>query len=594
MKRLPASHPLSLAREVLQGRNSFDTLDQWPQVKIDTAISLVLDDSLPARRRAKGTEVLSAADDSICKETCEYLLEMSHSSLVRQAAISTKVSVNLLLRRVEFDPSYIARRKALAALPRDFPLDSIRIAASDPHWRVRMALIERIEESNQVAEAINWNSNEREIGFASFLRWRQKPDSEMPPTHQKQNPFEWDDDPAVLLAALKKQSRDKWLEQLPFLANHSGEKVRNWAVQRLFEFGTADLCHEAAQLATDPRHPGWQAVERLANRLEADRCPDWKPVEPVVTPWSENHPVNRSCEDPEKETCWLVLRKFLNQNRILVEQILPARVALTPTDQPPPIELADRKPANKRIAVSGHYLLPTDQFGVAFERGIDHFFWEHNYGTFNRFMLRLSASDRSQLRMIAGTFEAEPKKIAKDIDNALRILKIDCLDVFLLFWSRSTRRFSEEALSLLKSAKTSGKIRQFGLSTHQWQLAHDQIELGWNPVMVRHNLAHRSAEKIVFPSAAKNSTRIFSFNTTCYGRLLKAGVTARDCIRYSLHQPEIDLILTAPSTAEQLDENLSAMEAPELTASEIASWQKIGDSIYQNNKAFYNGLQSRT
>ena len=238
--------------------------------------------------------------------------------------------------------------------------------------------------------------------------------------------------------------------------------------------------------------------------------------------------------------------------------------------------------------------LPTDQFEVAFDRGIDHFFWEHNYGTFNRFILRLSPSDRARLRMICGTFEAEPKKIAKDVDNALRILKLDCLDVFLLFWSRSTRRFSEETMLLLESLKTSGKIREFGLSTHQWQLAHDQIDTGWSPVMVRHNLAHRSAETIVFPKAVEHNTRIFSFNTTCYGRLIKAGVPAKDCIRYSLHRPEIDLILTAPATAEQLEENLSAMDAPALTESEIAQWQKIGDTVYRTNKAFYNGLQSRT
>ena len=593
MKRLSSSHPLSIAQEVIQGRKSFDALEQWPEVKIDTAISLVLDESIRARRRAEATKVLSAADDPVCLETCEYLLETSRSSLVRQAAISSRVSSSLLQRRVELDQSYVVRRKALAALPPDFPLASVRIAASDPHWRVRMALIEWIEKTDRVEEAADWNASDREIGFAEFLRWRQK-SGELPPPIEKQNQFNWDDDPAVLLAELKKQPREEWLEQLPFLVHHSGTHVSNWAVQQLFEFGTSELCHKAASLAVDPRHPGWQAVEHLTNRLDSDRRPDWKPVEPLIESWSKTHPVNRLCEDPANETCWLVLRKYLNEKRILVEQILPGPAVAAPTVAMPEIKLADRQPDAKRIAVSGHYLLPTEQFAVAFERGIDNFFWEHNYGTFNRFMLRLSPSDRARLRMICGTFEAEPKKIAKDIDNALRILKLDCLDVFLLFWSRSKLRFSEETLSLLESLKTSGKIRQFGLSTHQWQLAHDQIELGWSPVMVRHNLAHRSAETHVFPKAAEHKTRIFSFNTTCYGRLIQAGVPARDCIRYSLHQPEIDLILTAPATAEQLAENLSALDAPALSAPEIAAWQKIGDTVYQTNKAFYNGLQSRT
>ena len=593
MKRLSASHPLSIAREVLQGRKSFDALNSWAQVKIDTAISLVLDESLPARRRAKATEVLSAADDSVCLETCEYLLETSRSSLVRQAAVSPKVDAKLLQRRVQLDASYIVRRKALAALPHDFPLASVRIAASDPHWRVRMALVEWIEQTNQVAQASQWRATDREVGFSEFLRWRKEAD-QIPRAIERENPFNWDDDPAVLLAQLKTQPRESWLQQLPVLVHHAGTNVRNWAVQQLLEFGTTELCHKAAELATDPRELGWQAVEHLANRLDAARRPDWNPVEPLTTPWSPDHPVNRVCVDPDQESCWLVLRRYLNEKRILVEQILSAPVVAAPTVAMLEIPLADRLPDAKRIAVSGHYLLSEDQFPVAFERGIDHFFWEHNYGTFNRFINRLSPANRTRLRMICGTFEAEPKKIAKDIDNALRILKIDCLDVFLLFWSRSTLRFGEDTIAMLESAKTSGKIRQFGLSTHQWQLAHDQIDIGWSPVMVRHNLAHRSAETKVFPKAAQHDTRIFSFNTTCYGRLIQAGIPARDCIRYSLHQAEIDLILTAPATAEQLAENLSALDASPLTESQIADWRKVGDAVYRNNKAFYNGLQSRT
>ena len=360
MKRLSPSHPLSIAHEIIQGGKSFAALEQWPKVKIDTAISLVLDESIRARRRADATKVLSASDDSHCLETCEYLLETSRSSLVRQAAVSSRVSSNLLQRRVEFDQSYVVRRKALAALPPEFPLALVRIAASDPHWRVRMALIEWIEKTSQVEEALCWKATDREVGFAEFLRWRQEP-GELPKAIEKQNQFGWDDDPAVLLAELKKQPREEWLEQLPFLVHHTGTSVSNWAVQQLFEFGTSELCHKAAKLANDPRHPGWQAVEHLANRLDSDRRPDWKPVEPLIAPWSKNHPVNRACEDPANETSWLVLRKYLNEQRILAEQILPAPVAAGPSVAMPEIELADRQPEAKRIAAVSytHLTLPT-------------------------------------------------------------------------------------------------------------------------------------------------------------------------------------------------------------------------------------------
>jgi len=216
---------MSIAWEVLQGNRSFDSLTQWPAVRIDTAITLVLDETFPARRRADGVEILSGQSDPICAETCAYLLETSASSLVRQAAISKHVSSALLKRRVELDPSYLVRKKALAALPDDFPVAELRAAASDPHWRVRMALIEWIEKTGQTAEAEQWATGDREVGFAEFLRWRHEP-KKMPNPHAIQVPFDWDDDPAVLLSELKKQGVESCLQQLPFLLHHSGKNVR--------------------------------------------------------------------------------------------------------------------------------------------------------------------------------------------------------------------------------------------------------------------------------------------------------------------------------------------------------------------------------
>jgi len=218
---------MSIAWEVLQGNSSFDSLTQWPAVRIDTAITLVLDETFPARRRADGVEILSGQSDPICAETCAYLLETSASSLVRQAAISKHVSSALLKRRVELDPSYLVR-----------------------------------------AEAEQWATGDREVGFAEFLRWRHEP-KKMPNPHAIQVPFDWDDDPAVLLSELKKQGVESCLQQLPFLLHHSGKNVRSWALQQMLEFGTAELCDQAAGLAIDPRHAGWGMIESLVNRLDA-------------------------------------------------------------------------------------------------------------------------------------------------------------------------------------------------------------------------------------------------------------------------------------------------------------------------------------
>ena len=597
--RFPPSHPMTIAWNVIRQQATFCELAAWPDVQRDTAITVALDgfrETWKWRFRAKAVSILAELEDNAAKETCDFLLETSTSSLVRQAAISSLRPTNLLLRRLRFDPSYLVRMLVLKVLPDSTPIDDLRIAADDPHWRVRNALLQIIESRSLLDHVADWKSTYREAGLIEFARWRKL--RERSPattaTHRSStHESKWDADPAVLVARLKRSPRNEWLTQLPKLIHHDDERVRSWAVGQLLEFGTAELCADAATNAEDPRHPGWWCVDSLVNRLPSKRRPDWKPVEPSVSDWSAEHPMRRKCSDLASETCWLVLNKYLQGQGMWPEQLLPNTLASKAKARVEVITLAARDPQTRRLAVSGHYLLPSEQFGHAFEQGIDSYFWEPNYGTFNHFMNRLSRADRQRLRMITGTFEAEPRKIIKEIDQSLRTLKVEQLDTFLLFWTRSPQRFSEEVLRVLERMKNEGKVAMCGLSTHQWQLAREQIDAGWNPVMVRHNLAHRSAETRVLPAARERETRILSFNSTCYGRLIDAGISARNCIRYSLLQNEIDLVLTAPATAEQLHENLSALAMPLPTSDEVAYWRAIGDQVYADNKAFQRGLQSR-
>jgi|GEM_PF-5169433 len=586
------THPMTIAWNVIQGQATFPDLDSWPAIQRETAITIAMDDSLKARPRSRAVTVLADLDDEHASETCDFLLETSKSSLVRQAATTKCRPSHLLLRRLQYDPSYVVRIKALEYLPESTPINDLRIAANDPHWRVRDALLQIIESRDLLKEVSGWTATEREIGFVEFANWRESR-ARLPELTSTEQTFGWDSDPAVLVARLKTLPRKKWLEQLPHLIHHDAERVRSWAVGQLLEFGTRELCATAAELAEDPRHPGWWSVESVVMRLPNSRRPSWKPIEPLGHEWSQAHPLRREVDDPAQESCWLVLNRYLEQRGMWPEQILPAAPRPSLSKPPSTISLSEREPKQKRLAVSGHYLLPTEQFAVAFDSGIDHFFWESNYGTFNRFVARLAPHHRHRLNMICGTFEAEPRKIVKDVERALRILKLEQLDTFLLFWTRSQLRLDGATLSALERLKSDGKVGSFGLSTHQWQLARDQINAGFNLVMVRHNLAHRSAEEIVFPVARTAKTRIISFNTTCYGRLLKAGISARDCIRYSLTQRDIDLVLTAPANAEQLRENLSALDMTPPTKDEIEQWREVGDRVYADNKAFQNGLQSR-
>ena len=101
------------------------------------------------------------------------------------------------------------------------------------------------------------------------------------------------------------------------------------------------------------------------------------------------------------------------------------------------------------LALSGHYHLPPEGFAIAVNRGVNLFFWESNYDTLTSFSRSLATRERQQLHFIAGTFEATPQAVRKDAERALRVLHLERLDLFLLFWTRSWQRLDDELRELV-------------------------------------------------------------------------------------------------------------------------------------------------
>ena len=224
--------------------------------------------------------------------------------------------------------------------------------------------------------------------------------------------------------------------------------------------------------------------------------------------------------------------------------------------------------AVSRLGLSGHYGLPVEGFIRGVEAGVNLLFWEPNYDTLTQFARRIDAGTRSRLHFIAGSFEADAGRVGRDVERALRNLRLECLSIFIMFWVRSRERIRDDVRELLDRLQCEGKIRTAGLSTHDRRLAVEAIDLGWNPLMVRHSAVHFKAEQEVFPQAVARGTSVVTFSNTCYGRLVRAiepaKLTAADCYRYSLSQPGVTTCLTAPATLEQLAKNLRALSDPRL------------------------------
>jgi HEAT repeat protein len=359
-----------------------------------------------------------------------------------------------------------------------------------------------------------------------------------------------------------------------------------------------------------------QAGEAFPAEEVQDDLDRWKQIlpEPEATPeypFPSDHPHARAAaltperakeliDDPTRETSWFVLARAAKMCRVPIWNLAPEKpwkppaqprevvepLALPPITLVRPRQLGEGGPVVSPLGVSGHYGLPVEGFVRAAEAGVNLFFWEPNYATLTRFVTRLSPNDRRGVHVLAGTFEADPARIRKDAERAVKNLKLDRLSIFLIFWTQSKQRLTPDVYEALDKLKRDGIVRVFGLSTHNRGLARDAILEGWNPVMVRHSAAHRKAETEVLPFARERGTSILTFNNTCYGRLLDPSFQPSDCFRYTLNTPGVSACFTAPSTVEYLEENLDALRNPELPEDIREKLLKRGEWMYREDTVF--------
>ena len=173
------------------------------------------------------------------------------------------------------------------------------------------------------------------------------------------------------------------------------------------------------------------------------------------------------------------------------------------------------------------------------------------------------------ITVIAGSYEADAKTIARDVIRALARLRIDALGVMLLFWVRSRARLSDEAFECLSRLKEQGRCGRSASRRTSARSRRRRSPPPWDMVMCRHSAAHPGIESEVLPIARARGVGLISFSALVYGRMLLpdatgAPVRAADCYRYSLSQPGIDACISAPRRPRELEENLAVLRAPPL------------------------------
>ncbi len=164
----------------------------------------------------------------------------------------------------------------------------------------------------------------------------------------------------------------------------------------------------------------------------------------------------------------------------------------------------------------------------------------------------------------------------QELRSVLSALRSDYVDVLTLYYVERADEW--EALTApggvveyLRAAQADGVVRRLGVTSHQRPLAATMAASGLlDCVMVRYNAAHRGAEQEVFPVTAARGLPVIAYTALRWGALLRptpddppafTPPPPRAWYRFALQQPAVSVVLAAPHTWAELDQDLEVLSA---------------------------------
>lgn len=245
-----------------------------------------------------------------------------------------------------------------------------------------------------------------------------------------------------------------------------------------------------------------------------------------------------------------------------------------------------------RLGIASAYGLPTEAIEKGFyEYGINYFLWSSPKNKkMGAALKNICKKDREKVVTVFQSYDHSGILTPRSVEKGLKILGTDYTDVLLLGWyNYLPRRVVEKAMLLKKE----GKIRFIALSGHNRKLFGKLAADPDSPIdilMFRYNAVHTGAEKDIFPNIPeKDAPGVTIYTSTAWRKLLDpkkmpAGekpLTASECYRFVLSHPKTDLCFTAPSTQEQLEENIKTLDDGPLSEKEMDRVRRIGKYIYK-------------
>ncbi|MBW2277647.1 MAG: aldo/keto reductase [Deltaproteobacteria bacterium] len=246
-----------------------------------------------------------------------------------------------------------------------------------------------------------------------------------------------------------------------------------------------------------------------------------------------------------------------------------------------------------RIGLAGGYGVPTASIEKAFhEHGVNYLWVSFiKLGNMKRAIRNLAPQHRDELCVVLPWPAKGGFFLEGYVERWLVKLAIERADLVVL--QGQNKPPSEKLVDRMQELKDSGKVRFFGISSHErpffGKIARGEVQLPVDFFQIRYNAVHPGAEQDIFPYLPKeNRPGIVIFTATCWRKLLdtkllppgERPLDSADCYRFVLSNPDVDVCVTGPSTAEQMDANLEALTAGPLDEDEMARVRRIGAHIY--------------
>jgi aryl-alcohol dehydrogenase-like predicted oxidoreductase len=243
-----------------------------------------------------------------------------------------------------------------------------------------------------------------------------------------------------------------------------------------------------------------------------------------------------------------------------------------------------------RLGLAANYGIDEAGVRAAIDRGMNYLYLTPR-GSMARPLREAIARDRDRLVIAAGPLVGYfGGSVRRAAERLLKKLGVDYLDVFQLMWLGVGSAWTDATQRELRHLKESGKARALAVSIHDrpraGRLAEDSpLDL----LMIRYNAAHPGAERDIFPHLSKRQPSIVAYTATSWRKLLTrptgwdrapGPMTAGDCYRFCLSSAHVDVVLTGPASAAQLDENLAAIERGPLTPDEDAWMRAFGAAVH--------------